>query len=234
MHRWIIAALLSLASLPTWAQAPAAEYAAVFAEAAKLKFPDNRPITIAFHGHSVPAGYMAGGVVDTMRSYPMLLLADLKTVYPYAQINVLVSARPGETSEEGAQRFQQVLSAKPDVVVLDYALNDRTTGSARASAALSSMAEQARAAGALVILMTPTPDLAFQVEKLADQAAMIRTLARTIDVGLCDAAAAFRGLDVKSLMAESNHPNGAGHQIVARTLRAHFVPPQVRQADRRP
>lgn len=228
MHRWIIAALLTLANLPALAQAPAAEYAAVFADAAKLKFPDNRPINIVFHGHSVPAGYMAGGVVDTMRSYPMLLLADLKMVYPYAQINVLVTAKPGETSEEGAQRFQQVLSAKPDVVVLDYALNDRTTGAARARAALSLMAEQAGAAGALVILMTPTPDLVFQVEKLADQAAMIRTLARTIDVGLCDSAAAFQGMDVRSLMAESNHPNSAGHQVVARALREYFVPTQVR------
>ena len=50
----------------------------------RTSWPDNRTHHIVCHGHSVPAGYFASGVVDTLNAYPHQLLVGLKERYPYA------------------------------------------------------------------------------------------------------------------------------------------------------
>ena len=58
-------------------------------------------------------------------------------------INVIVTAIGGENSESGAARFAtDVLCHKPDVVTIDYALNDRDLGLVRAEQAWRQMIEQ--------------------------------------------------------------------------------------------
>jgi len=65
-------------------------------------------------------------VVDTFNAYPHLLHLGLKERFPFAVINVAVTAIGGENSESGAARFERdVLNRKPDVITIDYALNDR-------------------------------------------------------------------------------------------------------------
>ena len=61
-------------------------------------WPKNRTINIVFHGHSVPAGYWHNHEVHTLESYPYLLLEKLKAKYPYAVINIIVSAIGGENA----------------------------------------------------------------------------------------------------------------------------------------
>jgi acyl-CoA thioesterase-1 len=109
-------------------------------------------VTIVCHGHSVPAGYFKSPARDDAHAYPHLLAAYL----PGAR--VIVTARPSETSEQGAARFSEVLTLRPDIVTIDYALNDRAIGLQRAEAAWRKMIEAAQAQGARVILLTPTPD----------------------------------------------------------------------------
>lgn len=71
----------------------------------RTHWPDNRSVNIVCHGHSVPAGYFATPMVDTMNAYPHLLHAGLKHRFPFAVINVIVTAIGGENSKSGADRL---------------------------------------------------------------------------------------------------------------------------------
>lgn len=225
------------ASTPAPAPAPAEpqRYLAGLTGPLTRQWPLNRTVNIVCHGHSVPAGYFKTPRVDTFNAYPHLLHAGLKERFSFAVINVIVTAIGGENSERGVARFERdVLSLRPDVVAIDYALNDRRIGLAKARAAWASMIEQAQARGIKVILLTPTPD---QTAKLNDptdplnrHAAQIRLLAEKYRTALVDSLAAFQaavknGARLESLMSQSNHPNRKGHELVAAELLEWFPSP---------
>ena len=44
----------------------------------KQEWPKNRTINLVFHGHSVPAGYFKTPIVNTLASYPYLVLQQIK------------------------------------------------------------------------------------------------------------------------------------------------------------
>jgi len=194
-------------------------------------WPDNRTVHIVCDGHSVPAGYMRTPVVDPFAAYPHQLWVGLKERFAYAVINVIVSAVGGAHSAAGAGRFaDRVLCHHPDVVTLDYALNDRALGLERAEGAWRQMIELALKEGVKVILLTPTHDLlalrrgeprwTVEREQHADQ---VRRLAAEYEVGLADADRAFEryldaGGETSDLLSHINHPNRRGHELVAREL----------------
>jgi lysophospholipase L1-like esterase len=201
------------------------------------QWPANRTVNIVCHGHSVPAGYFRTPVVDTFNAYPHLLHRGLKERFPYAVVNVIVTAIGGENSESGAKRFDlDVLSLRPDVVTIDYGLNDRGIGLAHAEAAWQTMIDQAKAAGVKVILLTPTPDTSVKLDDpndpLNQHVQQIRVLARRNGVALVDSLACFKkrihdGEPLESLMSQINHPNRKGHDVVAAELLRWFpVPPE--------
>ncbi len=203
-------------------------YLAEISAAMTRQWPTNHTINIVCHGHSVPAGYSKTPTVDTFNAYPHLLHKALKDHYPYAVINVIVTAIGGENSESGAKRFEKdVLALRPEVVTIDYALNDRGIGLVRAEAAWRFMISNALQRSIKVILLTPTPDLTAKLSDPSDplnqHADQIRKLAREYGVGLADSATTFQQL-VKSggklpdFMAQSNHPNRQGHDLVVGEL----------------
>jgi acyl-CoA thioesterase I len=191
-------------------------------------WPTNRAVNIVCHGHSVPAGYFKTPEVRTFDAYPMLLHHGLAERFPHAVINVFVTAIGGENSESGAARFERdVLAVQPDLVTIDYGLNDRGIGLARAEKAWRTMITQAQARGVKVILLTPTPDksahLANPDDPLNQHAQQIRQLAKEFRVGLVDSLEAFNaktksGVPLANLMSQVNHPNRAGHELVAAEL----------------
>lgn len=201
-----------------------------FVREALRAWPDNRALTIACHGHSVPAGYFATPHVDTFAAYPHLWHRRLKERFPWALINVVTTAIGGENAESGAARFAtDVLALRPDVVTIDYGLNDRDLGPQRARAAWERMLAGAGEARAKVILLTPTWDAwdgrhnGVRDDALAAHARLIRDLATSTDVGLADAYAAFErevaaGVDVSTLLSWPNHPNRRGHELVTDEL----------------
>lgn len=217
------------------AVAPASQYLDDILKILIKYWPANRTVNIVCHGHSVPSGYFATPVVDSMNSYPHLLHAALKHRFPCAVINVIVTAIGGEASHSGAARFEkEVLCHRPDVVTIDYALNDRGLGLPTAREAWVAMIEQAQSAGAKVILMTPTPDMtqapgapAADRDALQQHAQQVRDLAAQFSVGLVDSLAEFerhvqQGGDLTDLLSWANHPNRAGHELVARSLLRYF------------
>lgn len=198
----------------------------------QTKWPANRAINIVCHGHSVPAGYFKTPVVDTLNAYPHLLLEGLKQRFPFAVVNVIVTAIGGENSVSGAKRFDaDVLTLKPDVVLIDYALNDRRLGLEKARAAWGEMIAKAKSRGIEVILLTPTGDQSAKLDEpddaLNQHAEQIRALARENDVALVDSLQQFKkhiqdGGKLADLMSQGNHPNRKGHELVAAELMKWF------------
>ena len=202
----------------------------------KQHWPDNRAVHVVCHGHSVPAGYFATPMVDTFNAYPHLLHRGLKHRFPFAVLNVIVTAVGGENSASGAARFEaEVLCHRPDVLTIDYGLNDRRLGLEQAGAAWRTMIERALEREIKVLLLTPTADVTQrrdadpdERDALAQHAAQIRALAGEYGVGLVDSLAAFEryasdGGDLSDLLAWSNHPNRTGHELVARELLRWFL-----------
>ena len=160
------------------------------------EWPKNRTINIVFHGHSVPAGYFKTPVVNTLGAYPYLVLEKLKSNYPYAVVNVIITSIGGENSVSGASRFtDDVLTHQPDVLLIDYGLNDRGIGLEKSYIAWDQMIKKAINQHIKVILITPSPDQRIdyldmnnELKKHRDQ---IIRLALENNVGLVDSYNAF-------------------------------------------
>ena len=205
-------------------------YLSEIIEVLKCQWPENRAVNIVCHGHSVPSGYFATPFVDSFNAYPHLLHVGLKHRYPFAVVNVIVTAIGGEGSEAGFSRFERdVMCHRPDVLTIDYGLNDRGMGLERARAAWVGMIERAVSSGIKVILLTPTLDVTQRPsytgadrELLGEHACQVRDLASQFAVGLVDSFAVFheyqKGGDLSDLLSSVNHPNRRGHELVAREL----------------
>jgi acyl-CoA thioesterase-1 len=226
--------LLSLVCgcLCSLAQADTATYLSNIKTELVKQWPKNRTINLVFHGHSVPSGYFKTPDVRTMDAYPAQVLKELKALYPYAVINSIVTAIGGENSVNGEKRFEKdVLVHQPDVLFIDYALNDRNlvpndsvASLKRSQEAVEKMVKAALAKNIKVILMTPSPD---QRENILQPATrlqlytnMLIDLAKKYNVGLANSYAAFKqqvsnGQPVTGLMSQVNHPNEKGHALIA-------------------
>ena len=196
------------------------------------KWPGNRTINLVFHGHSVPAGYFRTPDVNTFDSYPYQVLRELKLLYPYAVINVIITSIGGENSEQGAQRFRkEVLVHRPDVLFIDYALNDRKIGLQRSRRSMEKMIRIALRRKIKVILLTPSADekvpLLQPGNELEQFATQLAELAKKYDIALADSYSQFRGIeeqkkDIHEYMAQSNHPNKEGHALIAGEILRYF------------
>ena len=192
------------------------------------QWPNNRTINLVFHGHSVPSGYQQTPLVTTFGSYPLLALKLITEKYPYAVVNGIRTSIGGENAEQGAKRFKRdVLSKEPDVIFIDYALNDRGIGLQRAKVAWEKMIKEALKANVKLILLTPTPDLTEDIKDpnapLAQHTNQIIELGKKYHLLVVNSYAAFKnlvieGADLKQYMAQNNHINPKGHEIVAELI----------------
>lgn len=195
-------------------------------------WPDNRTVNLVFHGHSVPSGYHETPVVKPFDSYPLLAMEKIQKAHPHAVMNAIVTSIGGEDSVKGAARFEDdVLSMKPDVIFIDYALNDRRLPEAEVAKAWRSMAKAAKAKGVPVVFVTPTGarDVKYDdpAEPLEVRAAIIRKVAAEEGVLVADVFAAWKaelngGTNQNRLLAQGNHPNRKGHEIAAEVIAGMF------------
>ena len=198
----------------------------------KKEWPKNRTINLVFHGHSVPAGYFKTPLVNTFDSYPMQVLKMVKEKYPFAVINIINTSIGGENSLSGEKRFDStVLNHQPDVLFIDYALNDRSAGLEKAAKAWSTMIEKALKKNIKVILLTPSPDQRIDIlspnNELEKHALQIKALAKKYDIGLIDSYEEFRnkvlsGEPITNYMSQVNHPNQQGHLLIANKIAEFF------------
>ncbi len=197
----------------------------------QVEWPDNRVVNIVAFGHSVPAGFGVTPAVHKRDAYPRLLEDALAQAYPHAVLNVITAAVGGENSTQGLARFQHdALDHHPRVVLIDYGLNDRTLPLAESARNLTALVDATRAAGACPVLLTPTWDTQVDPQRpgdpLGEQAAMIRRVGASTEAPVADSLAAFEAFsgDRAALMAQFNHPNRAGHQLVVARLLPLFQP----------
>ncbi len=197
-------------------------------------WPGNRNIHLVFHGHSVPAGYFKTPVVNTLESYPYQVLKQVKALYPYAVVNVITTAIGGENAISGEKRFEsEVLVHKPDVLFIDYALNDVAAGLDRSRTAWERMIRKALKRKIKIILMTPSPDQRVPIldstTGLARHVQQIRSLAEQYGIGLADVYERFQekvaaGDSLSRYMSQVNHPNEAGHALIAKEIMRYLTP----------
>ncbi|WP_298329980.1 SGNH/GDSL hydrolase family protein [Haloactinopolyspora sp.] len=196
----------------------------LFAELTK-EWPDNRSINVVFHGHSVPAGYHQTPEVKPFESYPFMVYRGLNERFPTAVVNTITTAIGGENSMQGAQRFRRdVLRHKPDLVFIDYAINDTNLTPAQVERAWRIMIKAARQQHVPVVLVTPTGtvphDLGDPADPLSIRAELIRELGREYDLPVADVSAQWQaaldaGTPKESLLSHYYHPNEAGHDLAA-------------------
>lgn len=197
------------------------------------KWPENRTVNIVCHGHSVPSGYFATPLVDPFHAYPHLLHQILKERFPFAVINVIVTAIGGETSPAGAERFERdVLTHRPDLVTIDYGLNDRMVDFEQVQNAWDRMVTLALAQNCKVVLMTPTWDNSYYRQDDAWQRLLrmrdfITELAERRNVGLADSFGCYERRvhsqdDLPALLSHVNHPSAEGHAMVAAEIAKYF------------
>ena len=196
------------------------------------EWPKNKTINLVFHGHSVPAGYFKTPAVNTLKSYPYQVLEQLKGLYPLAVINVINTAIGGENSINDEKRFKKdVLNHNPDVIFIDYALNDRGVGLEKSKQAWEKMIKAALKKNIKVILLTPSPDMGVDIldsnTVLNQHAEQIKLLSNTFNVGLIDSYALFNekatsGDPVINYMSQINHPNEKGHRLISNEILRYF------------
>jgi len=200
--------------------------------ALQKKWPENRTINLVFHGHSVPSGYAKTPEVRTFDAYPFLVLQELKKRYPYAVINVITTSIGGENSTRGLNRFKkEVLPHRPDVLFIDYALNDRAIGLEQSRRNIEKMIQLALRKNIRIILMTPSADEQVNLlqtgNALEQQATQLAKLAEKYKIGLADSYSRFKQLEeqqknIHNYMAQSNHPNRSGHELIAAEILRYF------------
>jgi acyl-CoA thioesterase I len=105
---------------PAATPTPAAEAPAAVAQPASAST-DHRPLIVCF-GDSLTAGYGA----EFGKSYPDYLQADLDAKgYHYRVVNEGIS---GNTTKDGVERLDSIVTMKPAIVVVEFGGNDGLRG----------------------------------------------------------------------------------------------------------
>jgi lysophospholipase L1-like esterase len=147
-------------------------------------------------------------------------------------INIINTSIGGENSVSGALRFEsEVLVHRPDVLFIDYALNDQAIGLEKAKIAWENMISKARKKGIKVILLSPSPDQRVNILEpntiLEKHTLQIKALSEKYGLGLVDSYSLFRqkvvdGESIVNYMSQVNHPNEKGHGLIAEGIMRYF------------
>ncbi len=170
---------------------------------------------VAFLGDSLTSGYR----LREEQAYPALVARALAARgQPIRAIN---AGKSGDTAAQGLSRLPALLRLKPEVVVVALGINDALRGLplTATEAALDRVIATAQASGARVLLVgfrlstAAGETRAREVAELYPRLAAARRVAFVPD--LLEGVSGRREL----LLADRLHPNEAGQQRMAETLR---------------
>jgi len=194
-------------------------------EATITKLVAGSSVTIAVLGDSLTSGWMvARGYVEFLRD--MLLIG-----FPKADVTLINSGIPGDTAPGGLYRLQQdALSYSPDLVLVQFALNDAFCGCSVAeySRATQAIIERIRQeSSAEIMLLTSTlPADQDEAAVMAPFYAALKDIARdkACAIALVDEhwrAAIAAGIPHESLVLHDRvHPSEEGYRLMAEAVMA--------------
>lgn len=128
---------------------------------------NERQPTIAFLGDSITHGcfelYIKNDRIETCvrtkKGYPEKVKSLLGKLYPTVPVNIINAGLSGDTAENGLKRLDRdVLSYKPDMVVVCYGLNDSMLGNDGIETYVNSLKhifKQIKSTNAEIIFLTP-------------------------------------------------------------------------------
>ncbi len=180
-------------------------------------------VTIVAFGDSITAGFAV------RRGFPSFWKEMLQRRYPDSKIGMINSGTSGDTTVDGLARLDwSVLSYEPDLVTINFGINDCVLGLGLEEFEMNfvEMVRRIRAGpGSEVLLLSSQPLETPPYDHLVlDYYQAIERVAREMDVGFVDVCGAWmdrvrQGMPLGSLILSGlDHPNEAGYRIIAEEL----------------
>jgi acyl-CoA thioesterase-1 len=174
---------------------------------------------VAFLGDSLTSGWR----LSAEEAYPAVLRRTFAG--KGRPVRVLNAGVSGETAAQGARRLPGVLARRPDVLVVALGINDGLRGlpTEATEAALRGIVKDAQAAGALVLLVGMRIPSGPGGEEYARRFGEIYPrLAAEHNVPLVPFLLEQTAGHTELNYPDGLHPNAAGHQRLAETVRPHL------------
>lgn len=186
-----------------------------------------RPVKIVGFGDSITGVYYHTG---GRRAWPEMLGVALQRVYPQAQIEIINAGVSGGNTTTGLARMDQdVLSHRPDLVVIMFGMNDVVANAPEVyESNLRTMVRNSREAKAEVVLCTPNyvaeDNGSRDLTRLRACAAIVRRVGQDLAVPVTDCFQAYEAIrqanprEFTVLMSDAIHPNMRGHKLFAEEI----------------
>jgi lysophospholipase L1-like esterase len=180
-------------------------------------------VTIVAFGDSITAGYAV------RRGFPSFWKEMLQRKYPDAKIELINSGVSGDTTMDGLARLDwSVLSYEPDLVTINFGINDCVLGLGMDEFELNfvEMVRRIKAGpGSEILLLSSQPLETPPYDRMVlDYYQTIGRVARQMDVGFVDVYGAWmdrvrQGTPLSALILPGlDHPNEAGYRVIAEAL----------------
>ena len=184
-------------------------------------------VTIVAYGDSITAGFAV------RRGFPFFWKQMLQEKYPEARVEMINSGISGDTTLDGLSRLDwAVLSYEPDLVTINFGINDCVLGLSLEELEMNlvEMVQRIRAGpGSEVLLLSSQPLETPPYDRLVlDYYQAIERVAREMDVGFVNVCGAWmrrvqQGTLLSGLIIPGlDHPNEAGYRIIAEELMGLF------------
>ena len=180
-------------------------------------------VTIVAYGDSITAGFAV------RRGFPSFWKQMLEEKYPEAGVEMVNSGISGDTTLDGLSRLDwAVLSYEPDLVTINFGINDCVLGLGLEEFEMNlvEMVRRIRAGpGSEILLLSSQPLETPPYERLVmDYYQAIERVAKEMEAGFVDVHGAWmrrvgQGTPLSSLILPGlDHPNEAGYRIIAEEL----------------
>lgn len=197
-----------------------------FTERTRASLDAGDEVTIVAFGDSITAGYAV------RHGFPYFWKRLLVEKYPAAKIDLINAGTSGDTTIDGLAKLGwSVISCNPDLVTVNFGINDAALGIGldEFEENFLEIAERILASGSELLLLSSQPLETPGYDRLVlDYYNAIGEIARDLGVGFVDVYRAWmdraeRGTPLNSLIIPGlDHPNEAGYKIIADELMKFF------------
>lgn len=187
------------------------------------KFTSGEPIRIIALGDSLTQGWMV------RKGYLDFLAEMLEKKYPACDATIINRGIPGDTAEGGLFRLREdVLDGDPDLVFIQFALNDAFMGvdPGRFRNTIKLIVERTKAdTEAEILLITSVPIMHDASDDMAERFyAILADIAEEEDVAIAKVHSYWKkkvseGIDFRGLVqGDMVHPNVEGYRLMAEAI----------------